>query len=54
VVAIYARETGAGTVLGPEPEEGEGDLTPVAGAPESPEDEPPPEGGGKPTLRVVK
>ena len=23
VVAIYARETGAGTVLGPEPEEGE-------------------------------
>ena len=54
VVAIYARETGAGTVLGPEPEEGEGDLTPVAGASESPEDEPPPEGGGKPTLRVVK
>jgi stringent starvation protein B len=54
VVAIYARETGAGTVLGPEPAEGEENPLSVAESPESPEDDPPPEGGGKPTLRVVK
>jgi len=54
VVAIYARETGAGTVLGPEPAKGEENPLSVAESPESPEDDPPPEGGGKPTLRVVK
>ena len=54
VVAIYARETGAGTVLEPEPAEGEENPLSVAESPESPEDDPPPEGGGKPTLRVVK
>ena len=57
VVAIYARETGAGTVLGPGSAEGEENPLSVAESPESPEspeDDPPPEGGGKPTLRVVK
>jgi len=54
VVAIYARETGAGTVLGLEPAEGEESPLSVADAPVIPNDDPPPEGGGKPTLRVVK
>jgi stringent starvation protein B len=54
VVAIYARETGAGNVLGPEPVEGEEKPISVAESRESPEDDPPPEGGGKPALRVVK
>lgn len=54
VVAIYARETGAGTVLELEQAEGEENSISVAESPESPEDDPPPEGGGKPTLRVVK
>jgi stringent starvation protein B len=54
VVAIYARETGAGTVLGLEPAEGEESPLSVAESPELPDDDPPPEGGGKPTLRVVK
>ncbi len=60
LLAIYARETGAGTVLGPEPEEvvtGSGDG--AGDAPDTatpgPDDEPPPAGGGgKPSLRVVK
>jgi stringent starvation protein B len=54
VLAIYARETGAGTVLGAEPEAGEENPLSVTEASEPPEDEPPPGGGGKPTLRVVK
>lgn len=56
VVAIYARETGAGTVLGPEPEPESEAARPLAGvtSPDTPEDDPPPGGGGKPTLRVVK
>jgi len=54
VVAIYARETGAGTVLGLEPAEGEESPLSVAESPELPDDDPPPEGGGKPALRVVK
>ena len=54
VVAIYARETGAGSVLGPELEDGQGGPFSAGEALEPPEDEPPPEGGGKPTLRVVK
>jgi stringent starvation protein B len=54
VLAIYARETGAGTVLGAEPEAGEENPLSVTEASEPPEDAPPPGGGGKPTLRVVK
>jgi stringent starvation protein B len=54
VVAIYARENGAGTVLGPEPEGGEGEPLVGVEDTEPPEDEPPPGGSGKPTLRVVK
>lgn len=60
LLAVYARETGAGTVLGPEPEDVVAGAVEEAGersegeAP-GPDDEPPPTGsGGKPSLRVVK
>lgn len=77
VLAIYARENGAGTMFEPEPiYEDAGEYNPEseqAGSAETlmsvidgdrpddsvaddenPDDEPPPRGGGRPSLRVVK
>lgn len=51
VLAIYARENGAGMAFEPPAEAGEA-LAPAAG--EQGDDDPPPPGGGRPGLRVVK
>lgn len=51
VLAIYARENGAGMAFEPPAEASEA-LAPAAG--EQGDDDPPPPGGGRPGLRVVK
>lgn len=54
VLAIYARENGAGTLFEAEPAYHRETLFPVENQQPDPDDDPPRPKGGRPTLRVVK